>query len=99
MVEHVDGTVLVRPCGELDVATAPRMEGALRALIGEHWALVLDLSAVSFADCAGLRPVREALRAGSHSLTRVTVCGARPTVQRVLDLTQMHSESPVPVGS
>lgn len=41
--------------GELDLATAPRLEGALRARSRrDHAALVVDLSDLDFSSCAGL---------------------------------------------
>jgi len=45
--------------GELDVATAPDLDARMgRAVALRHGdGLVLDLSAVTFVDCAGLRPV------------------------------------------
>jgi anti-anti-sigma regulatory factor len=47
-VEHVDGTVLLRPSGELDLATAPELQRALDGVVGKHWAVVLDLSGGHF---------------------------------------------------
>lgn len=90
-VEHLDGTVLVRPVGELDLATAPEVERALDGVIGGHWAVVVDLSEVSFADCAGLRAVRWALQ--QPSLVSLRTSGAHPRVQRVLELTGLERRS------
>jgi anti-sigma B factor antagonist len=84
-VEHLDGTVTLRPSGELDLATAPVLEQALdRVLDGGH-VVVLDLSGLTFADCAGLEPVRWALRRSPSD--RIRLVGARPLVERVLALT------------
>jgi stage II sporulation protein AA (anti-sigma F factor antagonist) len=83
--EHHDGTVVVRPAGELDLATAPDLERVLGDLLGRHWAVVLDLSEVTFADCAGLRPVRWAL--AQPYLVSVRTSGIKPHVRRVLELT------------
>ena len=89
-VEHLDGTVLVCPIGELDLETASTLERVLERLICGPLALEIDLSGVTFADCAGLRPIRQALRQGSYSLTRVRLSGGAPAVQRVLELTGLH---------
>ena len=86
VVERLDGTVLLRPSGELDLATAPELQRVLDGVIGRHAGLAVDLSDVTFADCAGLAPIRRALRAGTHGST-VRLFAARPPVERVLHLT------------
>jgi len=96
VVEHLDGTVLVRPAGELDLATAPVLERVLETLVGSPPTIELDLSGLSFADCGGLRAIRRALRQSSDSCTRVRFSGARPAVQRVLDITGLGQHVPVP---
>jgi anti-anti-sigma factor len=83
-----DGTALICPSGELDLAAAPTMRNALaRLLRGEHRNLVLDLSRLTFSDCAGLRPVRWAMREGRAVGTTVELRDALPPVRRVLELT------------
>jgi anti-anti-sigma regulatory factor len=50
---------------------------------------------VTFADCAGLRPIREALGRAPRSSTRLRISGARPNVRRVLALTALEiTEAP-----
>jgi anti-anti-sigma factor len=83
-VEHLDGTVLVCPIGELDLASAPELERVLDAVIGGSSVVIVELSGLTFVDCAGLRPLRRALREGG-SLAQVRLSGARPFVQRVLE--------------
>ncbi len=83
--EHVNGTVLVRPSGELDALTAPQLARVLDGVMAHPATVVLDLSAVSFVDCAGLAPIRRAL-AGGPDTNPMRVVGARPKVDRVLHL-------------
>jgi anti-sigma B factor antagonist len=46
----------IAPAGELDIATAPRLEQAIAEVIGDDGAdLVLDLRALTFMDSTGLR--------------------------------------------
>jgi anti-anti-sigma factor len=88
VVDSSEGTALVRPSGELDLATAPTLWRALALLLrGEHRSVVMDLSRLTFSDCAGLRPIRRALRDGAKIGTAVELRGAVPAVRRVLDLT------------
>ena len=89
-VEHLDGTVVVCPVGELDLATAPELERVLNGLSGDASALLLDLSGLTFVDCAGLGPIREKVREAALLGRQVRMSGARPLVQRVLELTGLR---------
>ena len=92
-VDASEGTALVRPCGELDLASAPTLWSALAGLLrGGHRAVVMDLSRLTFSDCAGLRPIRRALQQG----TAVELRDAVPAVRRVLELTGLGSPAAVP---
>ena len=87
-----DENAVITPSGELDLATAPTLRTALgRVLHGDHRRLVVDLSRLTFSDCAGLRPVRWAMREGRSVGTDVELRGALPAVRRVLDLTGLGS--------
>ena len=87
-VDSLNGTALVRPSGELDVASAPTMWTALAPVLrGDHRSVVMDLSRLTFSDCAGLRPIRRAVREGALVGTDVELRDASPAVRRVLDLT------------
>ena len=91
IVDSSDGTALVRPSGELDVASAPTMGEALgRVLRGGHRAVVMDLSRLTFSDCAGLRPIRRALREARASGTEIELRDPAPAVLRVLQLTGLR---------
>jgi anti-sigma B factor antagonist len=91
MIEYREGAVLVRPSGELDVMTAPRLEQALAGVPDEHTVVLVDLSGVVFADCAGLRPIRRAVERRSGDAACVRIFGAPPRVERVLSLTGLRS--------
>jgi anti-sigma B factor antagonist len=93
VVEHQDGRVLVCPVGELDVATAPVLERVLESLVGGPPAIELDLTGLAFVDCAGLRPIHQALGRAPHSFTQVRLSGAHRRVQRVLELTGLGEAS------
>ena len=51
VVEHYDGTSIVRATGEIDMASAPRLRECLSLLSG---IVVVDLRAVSFLDSTGI---------------------------------------------
>src|SRR5690349_14160236 len=52
-VERNDDETVVRVTGEIDLATAPRLEECLLELDGQ--AITLDLSAVTFMDATGIQ--------------------------------------------
>jgi anti-sigma B factor antagonist len=78
------GTHVVHVSGELDLATAPRLEEALAAATGEQ--LVIDLSGCTFLDSAGIRTLVAAARdrAGASPLRIVS---ADPGIVRLLEIT------------
>lgn len=87
VVDHLNGTAILRLKGELDLATAPQLEATLGELLkGGHRSVTLDMSGCTFADCAGLRPIRRARR----EATDLRVTGAEFFVQRVLSLTGLE---------
>jgi anti-sigma B factor antagonist len=56
-VEHDDGTTVVSPLGEIDMATAPKLRASLLTTNGH---VVVDLSAVSVLDSTGIAVLAEA---------------------------------------
>ena len=85
-----DGTV-VAVSGEVDVCTEAPLQQALLRIMREHGArLLLDVSGVSFMDCAGLRALlttrrRAELRGGFMRLIAVS-----RAVRRIIELTGAH---------
>jgi anti-anti-sigma factor len=81
-----DGTV-VAVSGEVDVCTEAPLQQALLRIMREHGARLLDVSGVSFMDCAGLRALlttrrRAELRGGFRRLIAVS-----RAVRRIIELT------------
>ena len=74
--------------GELDVATADRLAGALEAPVASGSSLVvLDLTDVSFLDSSGLRTIVRAATALEERGGRLIVDGVSAAVERVLEVT------------
>ena len=81
------GAVELRVEGELDMASAPELATALEELVAaDHRVLVLDLAAVSFLDCAGMRPIRSALWALRRRGGSLVIRHPQPLVERALEL-------------
>jgi anti-anti-sigma factor len=83
-----DATWRVRGRGELDVATAARLEAALDPLVAASASLiVLDLSEVSFLDSSGLRTIVRTATSLEDGGGRLVIDGVSPAVSRVLEVT------------
>jgi anti-sigma B factor antagonist len=74
--------------GELDVATVPELEEALRVAVEEgRTALVVDLLELTFLDSTGLMVLLNGLRRVMRQDGRLVLACTNPTVLRLLDVT------------
>jgi anti-sigma B factor antagonist len=72
--------------GEIDIQSGPQLRDQLLRTMRRHGArLALDLTGVTFIDCAGINVLLAARRRGWLRVIR-----ASPRVQRVLALTRLH---------
>ncbi|WP_042391633.1 STAS domain-containing protein [Streptacidiphilus carbonis] len=78
---------LVQARGEIDLDTAPALQRRLTAALKAHGEAVLDLSQVTFMDCAGLRPLLLAHHLAARHGGRLILHGACHPVLRLLELT------------
>jgi anti-sigma B factor antagonist len=85
--------LVVRVSGEIDIATAPRLRDELLGTIRRHGAqLALDLSGVTFMDCAGINVLLAARRLARLDGGWVRVLQASHRAWKVLTLTGLHRE-------
>ncbi|WP_329493589.1 STAS domain-containing protein [Kitasatospora herbaricolor] len=81
---------VVRAHGDIDLDTAPALHRRLEAALREHRDVVLDLSQVTFMDCAGLGVLVDARdqadRHGGHLVLRAV----GPDVLRLLRITGLE---------
>jgi anti-sigma B factor antagonist len=86
--------------GELDVAVAEQFSTALHGVLADApEMLVLDLSAVTFIDVAGVRVVHGACQRARARSAYVTIIPGGDRVQRVFRLTGLESTLPFALGS
>src|SRR5437660_501235 len=78
-------SVVIRPRGELDLATSDRLAATLQTADSSAQVIVLDLSGLSFIDAAGLRVLIEAKQALGD---RLALLPGPPSVQRLFALTR-----------
>jgi anti-anti-sigma factor len=78
--------------GELDLATAPNVTAALTDLLtGGYRFLRLDVSRLSFIDCAGLGVLLRAHHAVLAARGTLILTGIGPRIARLLALTDLHT--------
>jgi anti-sigma B factor antagonist len=87
-VESFHGKVLVRPHGEVDIATAPRLDVKLRELRDSGFDhLVVDLREVAFLDSSGLRILLAWDQTARQEGVDFELVPGPPGVQRLFDVT------------
>jgi len=82
------GEARLRLRGELDVASAPQLECALRNALWLAPLVVVDLRAVTFMGAAGVRVLVNASIRARHAGRRVVVRRGPPDVDRVFALSE-----------
>lgn len=87
-VRPSSGSLVVRPDGELDMASAPLLEAALTtAMDGSPAAIAVDLSDLTFLDSTGVRVLLTAGRRAGREDRSFVLRSPRPPVLKVLRLT------------
>ncbi len=81
--------VRVLVSGEVDLASAPRLDEAVTRVLDEHRpaGVELDLSGVGLLDSTGVRSLLLAHAAAEAAGCRLVVTNAQPRVHRVLAIT------------
>ena len=95
-IEHGVRTISVR--GELDLSTAPELEGPLeQALDDGHGSVLVDLASCEFIDSTGIALIVRAwqrLDSGEDGRALV-ICSDNEQVRRVLEITGLELSIPV----
>jgi anti-anti-sigma factor len=82
-----DGTVALAVFGELDLATAPALDHALRSAQQRARLVVLNLRRLAFMDCTGLRVLLVAAARAHAGRTGFLVVRGPAQFERLLELT------------
>jgi anti-sigma B factor antagonist len=84
-----DGVPVVRPVGEVDVATTPALRAELTSIPEDTAKVVVDLSEVTFLDSTGLGVLIAAMKRLRDSATggRLDLVVTRPHIHKVLEVT------------
>ncbi|MGB8650843.1 MAG: STAS domain-containing protein [Mycobacteriales bacterium] len=101
-MEEGGGAVLLRPSGDLDLATVEPFRAMVQAALAkEPTALVLDLTDVTFLDSSGLAVLAVGLRSQRARGATFAVVKPQPIVRRAIELVGLgllFDTSQVPAG-
>lgn len=88
-VESLDGSGTMRVSGDVDLAETGKLRHTVTTALTDPQLseLIVDLSAVTFLDCAGIGALLHGRRVAEANAKRYEVVGARDSVRRVLELT------------
>ncbi|MER6434250.1 STAS domain-containing protein [Streptomyces sp900105245] len=85
-------TVLLGVFGELDVLTGPELRAVVADCLASRPArLVMDVSAVTFCDAAGLSALEAARDSAEHAGAEFALAGVRPALLRILSITRLDA--------
>jgi anti-anti-sigma factor len=84
-----DDSIILRPRGELDMATAPALREAISEGVREAQPakVVIDLTELSFIDCTGIGTLVDAHNEARGAGRSVVVANPGGWIRKVLDLT------------
>lgn len=96
-----DGIHVIAVRGELDLSTAPELDGPLQEAVGAGDAsVVIDLSECAFIDSTGIALIVRAWKQLDGAINgdgphRVVICGCNDQVRRVLEITGLEASIPI----
>jgi anti-sigma B factor antagonist len=94
-IERRAGTAIVRVIGELDLATAPTLTGALQRLERPCDRVVLDVSGLQFIDSTGLQLAVEEYQRATTDGFEFVIAGAGGNVLSVLRIAGLDVTLPL----
>ncbi len=96
-----DGICVIAVRGELDLSTAPELEGPLEdAVAAGNTSVLVDLSGCEFIDSTGIALIVRAWQrldrdADGEGEGRVVICSYNDQVRRVLEITGLELSIPI----
>jgi anti-sigma B factor antagonist len=88
-----DDQAIVTVSGEIDLSTAPRLQGELAAVLdgGRPVRIVVDLSGVEFCDSTGMNVLLSAMKRAREHGGGLELASPRPAVRKILQVTGLDS--------
>lgn len=84
---------IVTVLGEIDLYTAPRLQGELTAVLdgGRPVRILVDMSGVEFCDSTGMNVLLAAMKRAGEYGGGLDLAGPRPAVRKILQVTGLDS--------
>lgn len=84
---------IVTVSGEIDLYTAPRLQGELTAVLGggRPVRIVVDMSGVEFCDSTGMNVLLAAMKRAREHGGGLDLASLRPAVRKILQVTGLDS--------
>ena len=96
VVVEAGDTVRLVLSGELDIATAPLLDAAIRAAeAGAAASILLDIAGVPFIDSSGLRALISAADRAAADGGRIAITNAGPQAVRLFELSGAARRLPI----
>jgi anti-sigma B factor antagonist len=87
--ETIDGVVLIRLSGEVDLSWSQQVRHAVLAALEEHPAVGVELSQVSYIDSSGIAALVEGFQNARTRGTRFALVRISDAVRAVLELARL----------
>jgi len=87
-VEREDRGAVVWVSGEIDIATAPKLDECLRK---QGWPLTVEFSGVTFMDSSGVSVLATAAKRAARQGGELVLRGVRARERKVLEITRMDT--------
>ncbi|GAB3435269.1 STAS domain-containing protein [Flindersiella endophytica] len=90
------GSLVIRPIGEIDMATAPQLRRALlRLLASSRRPVVIDMAGVEFIDSSGIGALIAGYQCARQLHRPYGIAAPRPQARKVLSVTALDRVIPV----
>lgn len=90
--EVVDGAVIVRPHGDVDLASSPELRAAMHeAVAKEEPKTIIDLCDVSYMDSSGVATLVEALQNTRRAGGALILCGMNDRVRSIFQIARLDA--------
>jgi len=95
VIERTSEAMLVRPAGEVNLATVPLLWSNLRAMREDHLNVIVDLKAILGIDSAGMQALLDAYQLFIQCGQRLVLAEPSPMVRTVLEVAGLEKAVPI----
>ncbi len=91
-IDRMNGAVVLRPTGDIDLARSPAFRREIMAAQGEKpGRVVIDLRDVPYMDSSGLATLVEAMQFSRKNSVPLVLCGMQQRVRGLFEIARLHT--------